>query len=346
MSNTPNLLMPEIAASQAQKHVTHNEALKVLDTLVQASVIDRDLTAPPASPTEGDRYIVASGAIAAWAGKDNTIAAWDGVVWDFYTPGEGWLVWALDEDALLVWNGTFWDLGASTDVLQNMSLLGVNTTADTTNKLAVKSNGVLFSSVNVADGGTGNVQVKLSKEATGDDSALLLQSNFSTRLLLGLLGNNDTTFKVSPDGSTFHNMIVLKSNGTSIDFLAEKLVAAQSPNNAQQQLHVLEQHLTGLSGATRDSTIEIPNGAIVFNVSMRVTTAITGATSFSVGVIGNTGQFGSGLGTAAGSTNVGVIGPTAFYSDTPIRLTSAGSNFTGGAVRIAIHFYMPQAPTS
>ncbi|NIY96792.1 DUF2793 domain-containing protein, partial [Salipiger sp. HF18] len=59
---TTHLLLPYIHAARAQQHVTHNEALRILDGLVQLSVLDRDLTAPPGSPTDGDRYIVASGA--------------------------------------------------------------------------------------------------------------------------------------------------------------------------------------------------------------------------------------------------------------------------------------------
>jgi hypothetical protein len=43
---TTHLLLPYILAAQAQKHVTHNEALRILDGLVQLSVLDRDLTAP------------------------------------------------------------------------------------------------------------------------------------------------------------------------------------------------------------------------------------------------------------------------------------------------------------
>jgi hypothetical protein len=50
---TTHLLLPYIQASQAQKHVTHNEALRILDGLVQLSVLDRDLTAPPGSPADG-----------------------------------------------------------------------------------------------------------------------------------------------------------------------------------------------------------------------------------------------------------------------------------------------------
>ena len=57
---TTHLLLPYILAAQAQKHVTHNEALRILDGLVQLSVLDRDLTAPPGSPAEGDRDIVAA----------------------------------------------------------------------------------------------------------------------------------------------------------------------------------------------------------------------------------------------------------------------------------------------
>jgi hypothetical protein len=59
---TPSLGLPEIAASQAQKHVMHNEALRILDALVQFAVLDRDLAAPPMSQADGARYIVAAGA--------------------------------------------------------------------------------------------------------------------------------------------------------------------------------------------------------------------------------------------------------------------------------------------
>jgi hypothetical protein len=74
MSNTTHLQLPYLLASQAQKHVTHNEALRLLDGLVQLAVIDRDLTAPPGSPADGDRYIVASGATGEWSGWNGSIA--------------------------------------------------------------------------------------------------------------------------------------------------------------------------------------------------------------------------------------------------------------------------------
>ncbi len=60
MDQTPNLNLPYILPAQAQKHVTHNEAIRALDALVQLCALDRDLATPPPSPADGDRYIASS----------------------------------------------------------------------------------------------------------------------------------------------------------------------------------------------------------------------------------------------------------------------------------------------
>lgn len=111
------LRLPYIAASQAQKHVTHNEALTLLDTLCQASVIDKDLTTPPGSPAEGDCYIVAATGTGAWTGWDNRVVRYIDGEWRSYLPGagsgEGWLVYVQDEASLYVFSGSAWTLFAS-----------------------------------------------------------------------------------------------------------------------------------------------------------------------------------------------------------------------------------------
>ena len=56
---TPILALPYILPAQAQKHVSHNEALRLLDMLVQLAVQDRTRTSPPDHPTLGDRHITA-----------------------------------------------------------------------------------------------------------------------------------------------------------------------------------------------------------------------------------------------------------------------------------------------
>ncbi len=114
---SPHLLLPYILAAQAQKHVTHNEALRLLDALVQLSVLDRDLTAPPSLPIDGDRYIVASGATGLWAGWDLNVATWIDGVWMRLVPRPGWLAWIADETVAAVWTGTIWKLiGVPQDV--------------------------------------------------------------------------------------------------------------------------------------------------------------------------------------------------------------------------------------
>jgi len=105
---TPNLNLPYILASQSQKHVTHNEALVALDTLTQVSILDRNLSTPPGSPSEGDTYIVGSTATGDWSGEENSITTYYDSVWRFYTPKEGWLVYVVDEGVHLKFDGTSW----------------------------------------------------------------------------------------------------------------------------------------------------------------------------------------------------------------------------------------------
>ncbi|MDP3738125.1 MAG: DUF2793 domain-containing protein [Hyphomonadaceae bacterium] len=118
-----------------------------------------------------------------------------------------------------------------------------------------------------------------------------------------------------------------------------------SAYGASMAIRVIEEELI-LSGPSSTSAIAIPNGSICFGASERVTEAVTGAASFQVGVSGELNKFGDLLGLSLGSTNFGIIGPTAFYSDTPIVVTANGSNFTGGKVRLAIHVLQVTPPQS
>ena len=83
MTQTTHLALPFIEAAQAQKHVTHNEALELIDALTQLSVSARDVTSPPATPAEGDRVLVGAGATGAFAGKTDQIATFLAGGWTF-----------------------------------------------------------------------------------------------------------------------------------------------------------------------------------------------------------------------------------------------------------------------
>ena len=98
---SPNLSLPYIQQNQAQKHVTHNEGMRLLDGVVQLSVLSRAQTAPPANPVAGDRYILPSGATGAWAGFDDSWPIEENA-WRIIPPNEGWVAWDQNGLALLV----------------------------------------------------------------------------------------------------------------------------------------------------------------------------------------------------------------------------------------------------
>ncbi|MEM6499038.1 MAG: DUF2793 domain-containing protein, partial [Pseudomonadota bacterium] len=211
MDDTPKLDLPYLMPAQAQKHVTHNEALRKLDAIVQLSVIDRDLTTPPSTPSDGDRYIVAVGGEAEWADQASSIAAYQDGAWAFYSPNEGWLAWIDDEDILVAWDGNSWiTASASSDnggdsggSLTATNMLGINATADETNRLSVRSAASLLSHE-----GAGH-QLKINKASDSQTASLLYQSGFSGRAELGLAGNDDLSVKVSADGTTWQDSIVV-----------------------------------------------------------------------------------------------------------------------------------------
>ena len=95
---TTNLLLPYLLASQAQKHVTLNESLRLLDGLVHLSVRGTERTEPPSDPADGDRFLVASGASGEWSGWDGSIAYWVDGVWLRLAPRPGWRVWIEEFD--------------------------------------------------------------------------------------------------------------------------------------------------------------------------------------------------------------------------------------------------------
>ncbi|MFB6088986.1 MAG: DUF2793 domain-containing protein [Candidatus Aenigmatarchaeota archaeon] len=81
----------------------------------QESVLDKDVSDPSGlSPSDGDRYIVASGGTGDWSGQDDNIAEYNGTSWEFDTANEGFACWVEDEDINYVYNGSSWVRFAST----------------------------------------------------------------------------------------------------------------------------------------------------------------------------------------------------------------------------------------
>lgn len=241
MSETARLSLPLIAAAQAQKHVTHNEALARLDALAQLRFIE-ERQAPPVSSEEGDTYLVASGAWGAFAGHEGKAAHYSGGGWVFYPGFEGLRAFLASEGRLLVHSAGSWR----------------------------------------------------------DYAAIL----------------------------------------------GPQMVLARSDGGATAGLAVFELELSGLGGAYVEAEGLIPDRAVVFAVSCRTITTITGAASYDCGLASERSKFGGALGVTAGTQNAGVIGPTAFYAPTSIRLSANGGDFAGGSVRVAVQCLMAGVPAA
>lgn len=124
-------------------------------------------------------------------------------------------------------------------------------------------------------------------------------------------------------------------------------VAAMSPAGAATVQRVAEIDHTLAAGGSSTTTAVIPDKAVVLGVSGRVTTAISGASGWSLGVAGDTGRYGTGYGAAVGSYARGVTGqPQAYYGGTALEVTAEGGTFSAGAVRLAVHYQEILPPTT
>lgn len=229
MTDTVRLSLPLLSPSQAQKHVTVNEALGRLDAAVQISVITRNLATPPLTPLEGDTYLVPVGAVNDWAGQAGAIASRQNGGWVFLQPAAGWRAFVVDESLTLLHDGTDWAAGA---------------------------------------------------------------------------------VAVAPGGASF-------------GFFVREFDHAPA------------------AGATSLTAAELPANAVVFGVTGRVLSDLTGSlTSWRAGVTGSDDRYGTGFGTAEGSFQRGLTGtPLTYYAATEILLTAEGGSFGGGgSIRFAVHY--------
>lgn len=202
MSYSTLLQMPYMAAAQAQKHITHNEALERLDAVVQLVVQSFSETQPPAAPEEGQIWCIGLGGVNEWATHDGELAVWANGGWLFIVPHAGWR--AVQGTELRVFDGAAWvfpDRGE----LQNLAGVGINTSYDATNKLAVAADATLLS-----HGGSDH-QLKINKATAADTASLVFQTGYSGRAEMGTAGSDTFEIKVSADGVNWSSALRVDS---------------------------------------------------------------------------------------------------------------------------------------
>lgn len=221
---SPILSLPLLQASQAQKHVTHNEALMRLDVLVQLTVVDRNRTAAPVGPVEGQRHIIAAAPTGVWAGQAGKIAVYQDAAWQFIAAANGWRAWVTSEGVEVSFNGSAWVTGAGAAIPSVLSVdeIGISASSDNTNRLALSSAASLFNHA-----GAGH-QIKVNKSAAGQTASLLFQTGFSGRAEMGTMGDDDFAIKVSASGSGYTTALKVDAASAAVELAKPVVLTGQA----------------------------------------------------------------------------------------------------------------------
>ena len=186
------------------------------------------------------------------------------------------------------------------------------------------------------DGAAYGVGIAATGDWAGQDGDIAIYSNGSWVFLTPKSGwkawNETTDVALLHDGTQWRSdaLTVLASGAATFCRVAETVQVIGA-------------------GASSITGIIIPNNAMVLGVTARVESAITGSgiSTWSLGVSGGLNRYGNGLGLAKNSYAHGLTGsPLAYYADTALILTPDAGSFTGGTVRLAVHFFELGRPRS
>ncbi len=107
---TDRFALPLIQTGQAQKDVTHNDAVAAIDTLLHLAV-DDILAAPPLTPIVGQSWIVAAGATGAWATRSTHLMAFTSAGWTEIVPSDGCTAWVKAAGVFALFSQGGWAIG-------------------------------------------------------------------------------------------------------------------------------------------------------------------------------------------------------------------------------------------
>lgn len=103
--------LPLLSAGQAQKEVTHNEALTMADQLMNPVAEQFGLETPPGGPQPGQTWIIGAAPTGDWAGRDGQIACWTPGGWRYVQPFEGLHIWLMDQRLWARREANGWSIG-------------------------------------------------------------------------------------------------------------------------------------------------------------------------------------------------------------------------------------------
>jgi hypothetical protein len=91
-SVTPRLALPLLLAGQAQKEITNNEALVLIDALIVARAEGANAAVPPSAPLPGQCWALGVSPTGVWLGKGGQLAVYTDGGWRFCDVADGFAV--------------------------------------------------------------------------------------------------------------------------------------------------------------------------------------------------------------------------------------------------------------
>ncbi len=202
MPQSPRLSLPLLMPQQAQRHLTLNDAFRLLDVLVQTAVVSAGVAEEPASALEGQLYILPAGATGPrWGTMEaGSLALVENGGFVEIRPVPGQIAYVADRRILLLFDGAAW--GEGPFARAEWPAIGVNAAPSSTNRLTVAADSELLT-FDARTPGSGDARKVVNKKTTAHVASLLFQSGFSGRAEVGLIGDDRLSVRVSADGTTF-----------------------------------------------------------------------------------------------------------------------------------------------
>ena len=200
MSTSPRLSLPLLMPQQAQRHLTLNDAFRLLDVLVQTAVVSDTLAVEPTDAREGDLFILPPSATGPrWgAMRPGALAMVENGGFVELQPVPGQIAYVAARRALVLFDGEDWSAGPF--AASETERLGINAAPTEANRLTVAADAELLT-FDARTPGTGDARKVINRQDTDRVAAVLFQTGFSGRAEIGLLGDERFAVRVSTDGA-------------------------------------------------------------------------------------------------------------------------------------------------
>jgi len=257
------------------------------------------------------------------------------------------------------------------------SAVGIKASANGTNAIAISSKAVISNNgiaignqadTGQATPGIGNISIGISSSAAAQSPGGALAIGTSSAapapgsIAIGQSADgassafdNSVTIgfesqAVKAQGAIFGRRSGSATQRLDLEITGKLRIDGNTVNNQSTDNRIDTVLLSGLSGATVAASALIPSGAVVTGVTTRVTTAITGATTYQVGDGVDPNRWGDSLSPLLGQFSDGSDWTDQsienFPAATDVVLTAVGGNFTAGSVRVSVHYMLATAPNS